>query len=146
MSSTSQLPPATRHSSDRRNFLRKRGSDSPAPRTNAKQVKDNAEATKTETASAREARISKKRPLVEERSLALVNEQLVHLVGDLVWAKIPGHPWWPSMVAYDPNTAEYFQCAPKSQTIAITKYHVQFFGDDPLRGWVSKHLMINFLG
>ena len=25
------------------------------------------------------------------------------LVGDLVWSKVSGHPWWPCMVTYDPH-------------------------------------------
>ena len=29
------------------------------------------------------------------------------LVGDLVWSKVTGHPWWPCMVAYDPNLGIY---------------------------------------
>lgn len=29
------------------------------------------------------------------------------LVGDLVWSKVSGHPWWPCMVAYDPNLGIY---------------------------------------
>ena len=32
----------------------------------------------------------------------------IWLVGDLVWSKIPGHCWWPSMVSYDPCDAIYF--------------------------------------
>ena len=29
------------------------------------------------------------------------------LVGDLLWAKVSGHPWWPCMVSYDPYTGLY---------------------------------------
>ena len=31
------------------------------------------------------------------------------LVGDLVWAKVTGHPWWPCMVSFDPFTGVYIQ-------------------------------------
>eukprot|EP00794_Sanderia_malayensis_P005747 gene5747-6450_t len=66
------------------------------------------------------------------------------LVGDLVWSKIPGHAWWPSMVSYEPNKAVYFQSSSKGK--GCFKYHVQFFGDDPLRGWVSDKSMVKFQG
>ena len=29
------------------------------------------------------------------------------LVGDLVWSKVTGHPWWPCMVSYDPILGVY---------------------------------------
>ena len=66
------------------------------------------------------------------------------LVGDLVWSKIPGHAWWPSMVSYEPNKAVYFQSSGRGKT--CFKYHVQFFGDEPQRGWVSDKNMIKFTG
>ena len=36
------------------------------------------------------------------------------LVGDLVWSKVSGHPWWPCMVAYDPNLGIYTKMKGKS--------------------------------
>ena len=29
------------------------------------------------------------------------------LVGDLVWSKVSGHPWWPTMISYDPWLGVY---------------------------------------
>lgn len=66
------------------------------------------------------------------------------LVGDLVWSKIPGHSWWPSMISYDPNTAVYFKKSTRTST--AVKFHVQFFGDQSLRGWVSKSNIVRFQG
>lgn len=63
------------------------------------------------------------------------------LVGDVVWSKIPGHPWWPSMVSYDPNTAVSFKYKGRARY-----YHVQFFGQDPVRGWVSERSILKFEG
>ncbi|XP_032240529.1 histone-lysine N-methyltransferase NSD2 isoform X2 [Nematostella vectensis] len=63
------------------------------------------------------------------------------LVGDVVWSKIPGHPWWPSMVAYDPNSAVYFRYKGRARY-----YHVQFFGQDPVRGWASERSVMKFEG
>ena len=64
-----------------------------------------------------------------------------YLVGDVFWSKIPGHNWWPSMISYDPNTAVFCQTMRNS-----VKYHVQFFGDVPTRGWVSKTNLMDFSG
>ena len=33
------------------------------------------------------------------------NIPIVHDVGDVVWVKMGGHPWWPSLVIRDPNDA-----------------------------------------
>ena len=30
-------------------------------------------------------------------------------VGDMLWAKVSGHPWWPCMVAYDPSRTGFFR-------------------------------------
>ena len=65
----------------------------------------------------------------------------VILVGDVIWSRVSKSNWWPSMVAYDPNSAVYFQT--KSN---ITKYHVQFFGENPVRGWVNRSNILKFEG
>lgn len=63
------------------------------------------------------------------------------LVGDIVWSKIPGHPWWPSMVSYEPINAVYFKIQGRAKY-----YHVQFFGQDPVRGWVAEKSVLRFEG
>ncbi|XP_028676496.1 DNA mismatch repair protein Msh6 [Erpetoichthys calabaricus] len=52
--------------------------------------------------------------------------------GDLVWARLEGHPWWPCMVYNHPVSSEYLRGQGKSQRV-----HVHFFDDTPTRGWVS---------
>lgn len=79
----------------------------------------------------------------DDKKLENVSNQ-IWLVGDLVWSKIPGHCWWPSMVSYDPCDAIYFTKSKNGRD--AVKYHVQFFGDKSLRGWVSKGNMIRFQG
>lgn len=69
------------------------------------------------------------------------NQTASWLVGDVVWSKIPGHPWWPSMVSYDPNTAVSFKYKGRARF-----YHVQFFGQDPVRGWVAERSILKFEG
>ncbi|XP_042298035.1 DNA mismatch repair protein Msh6 isoform X1 [Sceloporus undulatus] len=52
--------------------------------------------------------------------------------GDLVWAKLEGYPWWPSLVYKHPTEGILFRGRGRASRI-----HVQFFDDDPSRGWVS---------
>ncbi|KAK2154206.1 hypothetical protein NP493_2211g00002 [Ridgeia piscesae] len=66
------------------------------------------------------------------------------LVGDLMWAKVSGHPWWPCMVAYDPYQGIYTRI--KGDLRQTRLYHVQFFGNEAERGWVSEGAMIPFEG
>lgn len=48
---------------------------------------------------------------------------------DILWAKLEGHPWWPSLVCNHP-TEGVFQ--------RKDKCHVQFFGEPPSRAWVKQ--------
>ncbi|XP_038669646.1 DNA mismatch repair protein Msh6 [Scyliorhinus canicula] len=52
--------------------------------------------------------------------------------GDVVWAKLEGYPWWPSLVYNHPTADEYLRGKGKS-----LRMHVQFFDDPPTRGWVN---------
>ncbi len=54
-------------------------------------------------------------------------------VGEVVWAKMDGHPWWPSMICKHPSSKRHQR--KYGQTIMI---HVQFFGKPLSRGWVRK--------
>jgi len=56
-----------------------------------------------------------------------------HDVGEVVWAKMDGHPWWPSMICKHPSSGRYEKKSGKFIDI-----HVQFFGEPPTRGWVRK--------
>ncbi|XP_055495576.1 DNA mismatch repair protein Msh6 [Leucoraja erinacea] len=61
--------------------------------------------------------------------------------GDVVWAKLEGYPWWPSLVYNHPTANEYLRGKGKSLRI-----HVQFFDDPPTRGWVSVKYAKKFTG
>ncbi|XP_043931014.1 DNA mismatch repair protein Msh6 [Protopterus annectens] len=61
--------------------------------------------------------------------------------GDLVWAKMEGHPWWPCLVYNHPAESYHLRGNRKSLRI-----HVQFFDDPPLRGWVSVKYVKRYTG
>ncbi|XP_070256514.1 histone-lysine N-methyltransferase NSD2 isoform X2 [Myotis yumanensis] len=72
-------------------------------------------------------------------------EQLLrYSVGDLVWAKVSGYPWWPCMVSADPLLHSYTKL--KGQRKSARQYHVQFFGDAPERAWIFEKSLAAFEG
>ncbi|GLH02763.1 Probable DNA mismatch repair protein Msh6 [Gryllus bimaculatus] len=48
---------------------------------------------------------------------------------DVVWSKLHGYPWWPSLVCNHPKLLKHI----KGDSI-----HVQFFDDPPTRAWVKR--------
>jgi probable histone-lysine N-methyltransferase NSD2 len=83
--------------------------------------------SKNRSSSSKKPRIKKTSP--KRKSIVLPpcdgqivsREQLTKLpvkegdlyVGDLVWAKVLGYPWWPCMVTIDPQTGNYSQMGGK---------------------------------
>lgn len=41
-------------------------------------------------------------------------------VGDLVWTKVSGYPWWPCMVTTDPELNHHFKQKQKSEKLTAT--------------------------
>ncbi|GIX71938.1 PWWP domain-containing protein [Caerostris darwini] len=64
--------------------------------------------------------------------------------GDLIWTKVGKHPFWPSMITYDPADGAYKKLT-KSKGKNETIYHVQFFGTVQ-RGWTSPGSSFLFRG
>ncbi|XP_042841068.1 histone-lysine N-methyltransferase NSD2 isoform X1 [Panthera tigris] len=69
---------------------------------------------------------------------------LKYSVGDLVWSKVSGYPWWPCMVSADPLLHNYTKL--KGQKKSARQYHVQFFGDAPERAWIFEKSLVAFEG
>eukprot|EP01050_Picozoa_sp_SAG11_P002997 SAG11_NODE_160_length_14023_cov_23.003017_11_plen_732_part_00 len=65
-------------------------------------------------------------------------------VGSLVWVEQKGFPIWPSMITYDP-VGDGSYCNPPPPE-AAKKYHVQFFGEEPMRAWIGKSRIQHFGG
>ncbi|XP_077136304.1 histone-lysine N-methyltransferase NSD2 isoform X2 [Ranitomeya variabilis] len=72
------------------------------------------------------------------------HEETKFSVGDLVWSKVSGYPWWPCMVTSDPVLHSHTKM--KGQKKSIRQYHVQFFGNAPERAWIFEKSLVNFKG
>uniref|UniRef100_A0A670I2X2 Histone-lysine N-methyltransferase, H3 lysine-36 specific n=1 Tax=Podarcis muralis TaxID=64176 RepID=A0A670I2X2_PODMU len=66
---------------------------------------------------------------------------LKYNVGDLVWSKVSGYPWWPCMISTDPLLYNFTKL-----NGIFRQYHVQFFGDAPERAWVFEKSLVPFKG
>ncbi|NWX41116.1 NSD2 methyltransferase, partial [Steatornis caripensis] len=88
----------------------------------------------------------KKVPAKRDPTQSTTKEDKVHLlkynIGDLVWSKVSGFPWWPCMVSADPVLHSYTKL--KGQKKSFRQYHVQFFGDAPERAWIFEKSLVPF--
>lgn len=53
------------------------------------------------------------------------------LVGDLLWCKLDGYPWWPSLVCNHPTENTHYKGGKNPQV------HVQFFDTPVSRSWIK---------
>ncbi|PAA63624.1 hypothetical protein BOX15_Mlig026212g1, partial [Macrostomum lignano] len=58
-------------------------------------------------------------------------------LGDMLWAKVGSHPYWPCMIYYGPHSGNTI-CRPHGK--AKVAYHVQFFGPLVERAWVPDNV------
>ncbi|CAI9720918.1 mismatch repair Msh6 [Octopus vulgaris] len=61
-------------------------------------------------------------------------------VGDIVWSKLEGYPWWPSIVCNHPTSKVHIKKG------KVTEIHVQFFDDPISRAWVKARFVKPFTG
>ncbi|XP_059907299.1 histone-lysine N-methyltransferase NSD2-like isoform X5 [Gadus macrocephalus] len=79
---------------------------------------------------------------VKEQSAPVVSFS----VGDVVWTKVSGYPWWPCMVSTDPELEHHTKPKPRAHGPPALLYHVQYFGDCPERGYILESNMVPFRG
>ncbi|XP_051508116.1 histone-lysine N-methyltransferase NSD2-like isoform X2 [Myxocyprinus asiaticus] len=65
-------------------------------------------------------------------------------VGDIIWTKVSGYPWWPCMITTDPEFDVHFRLKVNGRKGLL--YHVQYFGDAPERGYVFEKSIVTFSG
>ncbi|XP_050803309.1 histone-lysine N-methyltransferase NSD2 isoform X2 [Gopherus flavomarginatus] len=90
----------------------------------------------------------RKTPAKKDSIPSTVKDDKIHVlkynIGDLVWSKVSGYPWWPCMVSADPLLHSYTKL--KGQKKSFRQYHVQFFGDAPERAWIFEKSLVSFKG
>ncbi|KAK3095090.1 hypothetical protein FSP39_010180 [Pinctada imbricata] len=96
-------------------------------------IDDDSLSTSPRSASKAEAQKTPKGPTT---SPPVVEKPTEWEEGDVLWAKVTGHPWWPCLVAGDfIGTLEpdvYTKMKGR-----VRNYHVHFFGNEGERGWVT---------
>ncbi|XP_076830304.1 histone-lysine N-methyltransferase NSD2 [Brachyhypopomus gauderio] len=64
-------------------------------------------------------------------------------VGDIVWTKVSGYPWWPCMITTDPEFRLHFRQKGSTGRTGLL-YHIQYFSDAPERGYIAGKNMVVF--
>jgi hypothetical protein len=80
-------------------------------------------------------------------------------VGDLVWSKVGGHPWWPCMISNSPNNLKsnnkeeastFINDLSHVRYVGSTRqkcmYYVLFFGPSIEHAWVTESCLIEYKG
>ncbi|KAK7788886.1 hypothetical protein R5R35_013451 [Gryllus longicercus] len=75
----------------------------------------------------------------------LNTEESEWLPGDLLWARIGRHPFWPCVVVVDPRNAMYLETKRTGRS-SQQQVHVQYFGDNGSRSWVSVNQIMKYSG
>ncbi|XP_078717447.1 histone-lysine N-methyltransferase NSD2-like isoform X8 [Lampetra fluviatilis] len=86
-------------------------------------------------------------PLSADKPPVLLSPQEnsdLYSIGDVVWAKISGHPWWPCMVSCDPKLGIHMRVKVGQVKSFTRQYHVQFFGEAAERAWVCYRSLVMF--
>ncbi|CAG0902080.1 unnamed protein product [Darwinula stevensoni] len=75
-------------------------------------------------------------------------DALHHSPGDLVWSRLQGYPYWPSLICRDPADDTYMRFrGPIGRDTQNTQlFHVYFLGDRGRHNWVSAKPMLPYEG
>ncbi|CAF1370201.1 unnamed protein product [Rotaria magnacalcarata] len=77
----------------------------------------------------------------QDKNIPVVND-----VADVVWVKMGGHPWWPSLIVRDPNDASNSFTKITGNARAKRMYFVVFYGSTADFAWVSDAAIIPYQG
>jgi hypothetical protein len=65
--------------------------------------------------------------------------------GNLVWAKVTGHPWWPCVISRDGNDGDsYFKSFGSLRTKRM--FYVEFFGPSSEHAWICEGSLLEYKG
>lgn len=69
------------------------------------------------------------------------------MVGDLAWARVGNHPFWPCIINIDPTSGIFTRIRMFSRSLVPLRWlHVQFFGDHGRRSWLFSSAVMNYTG
>ncbi|CAF1185720.1 unnamed protein product [Adineta ricciae] len=74
------------------------------------------------------------------------NIPVLYDVADVVWVKMGGHPWWPSLIIRDPNDPSGSFTKVSGNARAKRMYFVVFYGSTADFAWVSDAAIIAYNG
>ncbi|UJR37681.1 hypothetical protein I4U23_030376 [Adineta vaga] len=74
------------------------------------------------------------------------NIPVLYDVADVVWVKMGGHPWWPSLIIRDPNDSSGNFTKVSGNARAKRMYFVVFYGSTADFAWVSDAAVIEYNG
>lgn len=77
-------------------------------------------------------------------SASSITNEVKYNVGDLVWAKVSGHPWWPCVVARDAIENSYVKAVGAARPKRM--FYVEFFGPSVEHAWVAEGGLIEYKG
>lgn len=111
-------------------------SDSDGEGKHSKKPRKRHEAAKTPSKEVPPPKLASPAPVPTAAAMkALAGEEEFPRVGDLVWGRMPGFPFWPCFVTRSPQ-GQYCKDAGKGRM----SYHVQFFNWNDESGWVNSAL------
>lgn len=65
-------------------------------------------------------------------------------VGDIVWAKLSGYPWWPGIVNNSMNTTAISHAKYVGTTRPKLMFYVEFFGSTSESAWISSGCLLEY--